>query len=614
MPVHMSVDRSVGGLVRVHAIGLACCMYVGVYTQLLRRWYRHNGALGMFLLKRLALRDMSSARVQEAARVSIPQAVVDAEMAATIDVPDELVDEGQLWGVWTQEGGSLQSQVWSSAEVNNTRSNRGLVRAALSDGSHWLRSHEVIIGDVCLPGRTLSSVRTSAWEIENDAKHRRLSALLVNLPTASGGDGQVFLLDGMAQLVSFGQRNAMVECTEQHLMAAWTEQRGAALAIGEWALVGQLLGTPYFEDVRDPCGKVHMRRDSAVQLVPVDAITQLVGLIRSGSDGDVCLVAQPNKYFYMINLSVGVMRYHRRRREIRPAAAEDDTWEDPDGIKTCHLPELDELIEDAYDGMDEPIVPKFDGWATGLDHSTAPDLPLRTMRSLLLLSKLKPSYHQQPGIAATRICKELLPGGTAHLWEQVLAWRQQRSLGLHDLSFVELGSGIGGVVMATHILMPGNVSVVHGVELEPDLHDKMLEWLLAIDDTSPRMQHTTDDIRQNMLNDDFITSTIVHDWLHHADVVFCNNYLFDAPPQDQPNKLSLNARLSQLICTHLTHPGACVVTTTDLGTARRGSSRAALRGGRGNEQRVLQTSRQFDFAPSHVSWHGRLRGHLSSFD
>jgi hypothetical protein len=233
---------------------------------------------------------------------------------------------------------------------------------------------------------------------------------------------------------------------------------------------------------------------------------------------------------------------------------------------------------------------------------------------------MKPEYSQRPGIASVDVCKELLPTGVAKMWTEILRFRFDEGLSLNGLNFVDLGSGIGGVVLATLVLQAGAVVSACGVERDASLHDNMIQWLRSAASRWPWIQHSTQLLEATMINADLTKDGGVVDMLRKADVVFINNYLFESPNGQQPG-ISLNDKLKIMLCQHL-RPDATLVTTCSLhGRAGRITRPTpSLKRTHDHEQchhdhehaRVIVTHRTFKFAQTDVSWCGTLSAHIAT--
>jgi len=335
-----------------------------------------------------------------------------------------------------------------------------------------------------------------------------------------------------------------------------------------------------------------------MQVFPVEALRRLVGLMRSQTDRDgahaECIVVNPNEHFLMIPLTLGVLK----RTDNGSSKV----------VEFLGLFSIHQFVGVDHDDTDRS---GDDSWASCLLPAAVADhdcgLTAAEVSSLRTLSRLKPCYHQASHIPREGVCKELLPTGVARLWDETLRWRQVQGLSTHGLYFVDLGSGIGGVVIATQVLHP--TFVTYGVEKDADLHDTTMEWLRAIEHTAPRMQRATRFLETNLINGDFTEDHRVGAILERADVVFCNNLLFDPPGSRQPSaELPLNHKLHDLLCGKLSSV-ATVVTTSSLFYSRRPNKR-----GRGQQvhEHVLVNRHQFAFPPSDVSWHGNLSAFISS--
>jgi hypothetical protein len=120
---------------------------------------------------------------------------------------------------------------------------------------------------------------------------------------------------------------------------------------------------------------------------------------------------------------------------------------------------------DDIDLEDPPQVNPLVEAAVGVEVLLSMGVSSQAIRSLQLLWEVKPIYYQEAGIQPEDVCKELQPSGVARVWNHVLEWRASQGLPTRDLTFLDLGSGIGGVVIATLVLFPDVVANAHGVEI-----------------------------------------------------------------------------------------------------------------------------------------------------
>jgi hypothetical protein len=248
-------------------------------------------------------------------------------------------------------------------------------------------------------------------------------------------------------------------------------------------------------------------------------------------------------------------------------------------------------------------------WAYGAD-GDSPSIHPNAVRKIQTLSALKPMYHQDSRIRRAEVCKELLPTGTAHMWNHVLDWRIRHRLPTKNLQFIDLGSGIGGVVFATLVIHADIIQNAFGVELSHELNNHMHTWLDAAETNSTALQNTVE-IRKKMIQGDFTNDQTVVGWIQNSDVVFCNNLLYEPDSTLLPELagVSLNERLRQLLTNALIKHGACVVTTCALDHRRRCASHARSISRSGA---CLVTQHQFPFQPHHVSWGGRVSGYIAT--
>jgi hypothetical protein len=592
----------------------------GVYTQLIRR-FNDRGQLSSFLFNRLALRDISANRIRVAEsdmHIMTPasaQELLRAREEALMDavvVADGPLDEGQLWSDW-ESAGFLSTRVVVPYVLNTLgRRDRGLVVADVSvPGTlqQWHRTNVINIDRIPLMTRTLPQVRSDPWTLNAVGHNRRLCGVMVDM---CDGDGlQVLLVDGGAKLTA----GDLDRSKRLGPLVSWPDQSAFRMEMGRWELVGCLLGAAV-QTQGDSCPKVSLPNGGMLQLTvfPLDSLRRLIGLIRNQPCDLECMVVHPNEHFLMIPLTPGVMR---TVPNAHGKAQKTVVFLGLDSIARC------EAIVSATDGDAGDSV-EFDPgswpWAAGIagvavEHHLLDEV----VQSVQLLAETKPLYSQPPGIASVDVCKEMLPTGVAKMWSEVLRFRLEAGLSLKGLNFVDLGSGIGGVVLATLVMQADKVVSACGVEIDADLHDSMVEWLQSTGSRWPWMHHCTQVLKAQMINGDFIEHRGVINVLEEADVVFCNNYLFDPPNNKQPST-SLNDKLRALLCRHL-RPNATLVTTSSLHTNRRQTNAKRPRenpaagrapGGAYATTRVVVTHRTFKLAPSDVSWHGHLNAYIAS--
>jgi hypothetical protein len=199
------------------------------------------------------------------------------------------------------------------------------------------------------------------------------------------------------------------------------------------------------------------------------------------------------------------------------------------------------------------------------------------------------------------------------MWQHILDWRRAQGLSTEDLRFVDIGLGIEGVVLATLILHHRIIQSAMGVEIDVGLHQKMIDWLDAIEKMSRALRHTASCIRESMLLGDFTSNDAVVESIQTADVVFSDNYLFNPSNKECPEQsgISLNDQLRNLLTEALIVEGACVVTTSPRpishGRKRTQANMNSSRTTSGARTKFkLVTSHNFKFEPHHLSWHGNL--------
>jgi hypothetical protein len=235
---------------------------------------------------------------------------------------------------------------------------------------------------------------------------------------------------------------------------------------------------------------------------PMASLRRLIGLIRSDPYDLQCLVVHPNEHFLMIPLTPGVMR--------------DFVNGDGHCAKTIDFLGLESVarceaaVVATYAGAqvrsddDDDHDHDPDGWASGFA-GVAAELNINdeVVISLELLSGMKPAYSQRANISYADVCKELLPSGVAKLWTETIRFRLELGLPVKGLKFVDLGSGIGGVVFATLVMQADAVVSACGVERDADLHDTMLQWLMSAASRWPSIMHCAKVLEDNMINGDF---------------------------------------------------------------------------------------------------------------
>jgi len=256
---------------------------------------------------------------------------------------------------------------------------------------------------------------------------------------------------------------------------------------------------------------------------------------------------------------------------------------------------------------DPPQVNPLVETAVGVEVLLSMGVSSQAIRSLQLLWEMKPVDYQGARIQPEDVYKELQPSGVARVWNHVVEWSASQGLPTRDPTFLDLGSGIGGVVIATLVLFPDVVANAHGVEKDPYLHDTSMRWLQDIASHSPWLKHCTSYslLEKNMLNADFAKDTSVAQLLKSCDVVFSNNYLFDPPTARQPTTLSLNDNMRQLLCNNV-DANTTIITTASLSGTRRSNSRK-----RGKSYDLVK-HQSCDFTPNDVSWYGHLSFHIAT--
>ena len=334
-----------------------------------------------------------------------------------------------------------------------------------------------------------------------------------------------------------------------------------------------------------------------MHVFPLECVRQLAGVLRSKSDENRCFLINPNEHFLMIPLTPGVVCM---RGSVKVA--------DFPGLSTIG----DHLHTNREIGLEEqpPVTPLV---KAAIDGEVLRSLGVssRAIRALQLLWELKPLYYQDARIEPEDVRKELQPSGVARVWRKIIKWRASQGLSTRDLTFLDLGSDIGVVGIATLSMFAQYVAHAYGVEKDPNLHDTGTQWLQGIASHSPWLQHCTILLETNVLNADFTNDTDVAQLLKRCDVVFSNNYLFDPPTGRQPTSLSLNDKMRHLLCDNV-DTNTTIVTTASLSGTRRSNPNKRGRSSRGNTGRDLVEHQSFDLAPNDVSWYGHLSFHIAS--
>ena len=132
-------------------------------------------------------------------------------------------------------------------------------------------------------------------------------------------------------------------------------------------------------------------------------------------------------------------------------------------------------------------------------------------------------------------------------------------LPVEGLCFVDLGSGIGGVVLAMHIIAAKNVTSIIGVEKSEYFCGKFLQWVDDICTNSPWVRHSMLELRENMVMGDMLTDPSAEDATRRASVIFSNNYLFDVVTRTG----SLNSLMAATRVKNMAHD-ACIITTAPI--------------------------------------------------
>jgi hypothetical protein len=133
---------------------------------------------------------------------------------------------------------------------------------------------------------------------------------------------------------------------------------------------------------------------------------------------------------------------------------------------------------------------------------------------------------------------------------------------MEGLRFVDLGSGIGGVVLAMHIIAASNVTSIIGVEQCEYFHGKFLQWVDDISTQSPWVRHSMLQLRENMVMGDMLEDPSACAAIQRASVIFSNNYLFDVVKRTG----SLNSLMAATVVNNMAND-ACMVTTTPIAHA-----------------------------------------------
>ena len=171
---------------------------------------------------------------------------------------------------------------------------------------------------------------------------------------------------------------------------------------------------------------------------------------------------------------------------------------------------------------------------------------------------------------------ELLPSGFVSLWQDFLKWAKQEKIPLpqtKDIKFVDMGSGIGSVVVTASLLMGVNA---HGIEVDPGAVQASKYWLSRCAAALPSMAASLEVLQSNITEADFFQLRPRQaELLASADVVFVNNMLFQDPKKGNHER-SINGRLLELFSAKC-KVGACIISGVALNPPQHGEDgRAAF--------------------------------------
>jgi hypothetical protein len=208
-------------------------------------------------------------------------------------------------------------------------------------------------------------------------------------------------------------------------------------------------------------------------------------------------------------------------------------------------------------------------------------------------SKNHPKRKKKQKEIRADICKELLPRGVIAMWAAVIKWRIERKLPVEGLCFVDLSSGIGGVVLAMHIIAAKNVTSIIGVKESKYVCGKFLQWVDDICESLPWVRHSMLELRENIMMGDMLADPSADDAIQRASVIFSNNYLFYVVKRTG----SLNSLMAATLVKNMAHD-ACIVTTAPIAHSS------------------LQLTAQFAFPAGSFSWthedESRWQGYIYS--
>jgi hypothetical protein len=481
-------------------------------------------------------------------------------------VQDVAEMEGAGWGTIRTSPGGLVNYVRVHHNGFNSRNGRGFMLTVGCDAEpntcFWRWNSCELHGFKLGPQRRMPELRASPWELDVlDFVDRKMFAVSLT-------NGRVAMVDGVA-------------CRQLDP----NKQPGDDGFVGEWCLVGAVF-VPRMERLIPRIGDFNVDSVVQLQLIPwLDVIEPVLLIFDVGEES--MSVVNPNAYFKMIPVTKG------RLRQCKTPAG--------DAVKVMHMVGVADFASYADLEPDESEV--FECNMLLFDSAARMVRGNREHReTYMLLAQTKPEFDfaAKSGKDYTSCAHEMLFPGSICLYTKVteLLARRLSPQRVDDdpqtIRFTDVGSGAGAVVLAMAVLSMHLGWEVSGVERDPSLHNANCMWLSNIERACPAMKHSLEELRRRITLHEVGSGESVHPIVRGANVIFCNNYLFNAQVCSHRGILnSVNGVISKAFCE--CDVGTIVVTTCQL-------DYDAPNG------RALRKVASFVFPKHSFSWPGEITG------
>ena len=387
----------------------------------------------------------------------------------------------------------------------------------------WLRrKSSITLGGITFSSRPFKKMRQKPWGMVIPNEATALPVVMVQLDAGSP-QLQPMVVDGSAQQLQ-------------------TLASGGHEPVGPLYLIGVVMAPPQSEEgalvvtVSAPVSPTELE----MTLVEIWQAKAHVALARQGhldtTDGfGRWSLVDPGPYFAMVPPSRGVYMVDESGRKW----IDTSTKNVDDGRKSWETEDL--LSDKGTDGCFETDVETL-----GVFERTR----------MQLVGRLRPNVVLTPKGKRESTPYELCPNGFMVMWDALQRLLEEKNVVLdRRVKLLDLGSGLGGVCLMAALL--GGCEAT-GIEIQPEFHEGAQQWHKNV--------ATHDRLLACMLNKQSEERLFCGDMLSvqyrrlyaEADIIFCNNLLFDRADNDST---ILNGHLAIKLRDWATNPNVIIVTS-----------------------------------------------------